>query len=89
MFHSEIASFAGFHHLYSTTNNECWVCERLHCKNAKVVLTQFGYITFLLIVCIIKHSEVPLPALDSKQIKNLFWVSRSLVNVNGRREIVK
>jgi len=43
----------------------------MHCKNAKVVLTQFGYITFHLIVCIIKHSEVLLPALDSKQIKNL------------------
>ena len=55
----------------------------LHCKNAKVVLTQFGYITFLLIVCIIKHSEVQLPALDSKQIKNLIWFSRSLVNVMG------
>ena len=55
----------------------------LHCKNAKVVLTQFGYITFLLIVCIIKHSEVPLAALDSKQIKHLIWFSRSLVNVMG------
>ena len=55
----------------------------VHCKNAKVVLTQFGYITFLLIVCIIKHSEVQLPALDSKQIKNLIWFSRSLVNVMG------
>ena len=52
-------------------------------QNAKVVLTQFGYITFHLIVCIIKHSEVPLPALDSKQIKNLIWFSRSLVNVMG------
>ena len=29
----------------------------------------------------IKHSGVPLPALDSKQTKNLIWLSRTLVNV--------
>ena len=46
-------------------------------------MTQFGYIILLLIVYIIKHSEVQMPALDSKQIKNLIWFSRSLVNVMG------
>ena len=47
----------------------------------KVVLTQFGYLSFL--VCTVKHSGVPLPALDSTQIKNLIWLSRTLVNVMG------
>ena len=28
-------------------------------------------------------SEVPLPALDSTQIKDLIWLSRTLVNVMG------
>ena len=41
------------------------------CKKGMVVLTQFGYVSFLLSACIVKHSGVPLPALDSKQIKNL------------------
>ena len=36
-----------------------------------------------LIVCIVKHSGVPLSALDSTQIKNLIWLSRTLVNVMG------
>ena len=54
-----------------------------HCKKGKVVLTQFGYLSFLLIVCIIKHSGVPLPALDSTEIKNLILFSRTLVNVMG------
>ena len=54
-----------------------------HCKKGKVVLTQFGYLSFLLLVCIVKHSDVPLPALDSKQIKNLIRLSRPLVNVMG------
>ena len=49
----------------------------------KVVLTQFGYITFLLSACIVKHSGVPLPALHSKQIKNLIWLSRTLANIMG------
>ena len=31
--------------------------------------------------CIVKHSGVPLPALDSKQIKILIWLSRTLANV--------
>ena len=47
----------------------------------KVVLTQFGYLSFLSPVCIVKHSGVPLPALDSTQIKNLIWLSRTLANV--------
>ena len=54
-----------------------------HCKKGKVILTQFGYLSFLLSACIVKHSGVPLPALDSKQIKNLIWISRTLVNVIG------
>ena len=50
-----------------------------HCKNGKVVFTQFDYLSFLLFVCIVKHSEVPL--LDSKRIKNLIWLSRTLINL--------
>ena len=45
-------------------------------KKGKVVLTQFGYLSFYLI-------GVPLPAIDSTQIKNLIWLSRTLVNVMG------
>ena len=55
-------------------------------KNAvkrKVVLTHYGYLSFLLLVCIVKHSGVPLPALDFKQIKKLIWLSRILANVMG------
>ena len=37
-------------------------------KKGKVVSTQFGYLSFLSLACIVKHSGVPLPALDSKQI---------------------
>ena len=48
-----------------------------------VVLTQFGCLSFLLSARIIKHSGVPLSAIDSKQIKNLIWLSRTLVNVMG------
>ena len=44
-------------------------------------MTQLGYMSFLLIVCIVKDSGVPLPALDSTQIKNLIRLSRTLVNV--------
>ena len=55
----------------------------IHCKKGKVVLTQFGYLSFLSLVCIVKHSDVPLPALDSKQIKNLIRLSRTLANVMG------
>ena len=50
-------------------------------KKGKVVLTQFGYLSFLLSACIVKHSGVPQPALDSKQTKNLIWLSRTLANV--------
>ena len=60
------------------------LCTKLvtcHCKKGKVVLTQFGYLSFETLVCIIKHSGVPLPALDSTQIKNLIWLSRTSVNV--------
>ena len=32
---------------------------------------------------IAKHSGVPLPALDSAQINNLIWLSRTLINVMG------
>ena len=53
----------------------------IHRKKGKVVLTQFCYLSFLLSACIVKHSGVPLPALDSKQIKNLIWLSRTLANV--------
>ena len=52
-------------------------------KKKWVVLTHFGYLSFLLSACIIKHSGVPLPALDSTQIKNLIWLSRALANVMG------
>ena len=31
--------------------------------------------------CNVKHSGVPLSALDSTQINNLIWLSRTLVNV--------
>ena len=48
-----------------------------------VVLTQFSYFSFLLLASIVEHSGVPLPALDSKQIKNLTWLSRALPNVMG------
>ena len=54
-----------------------------HCKKRKVVLIQFGYLSFHLFACIVKHSGIPLPALDSKQIKNLNWLSRTLANVMG------
>ena len=47
----------------------------------KVVLIQCSYLSFFLSACIIEHSGVPLSALDSKQIKNLIWLSRTLVNV--------
>ena len=57
--------------------------SQLHCKKGKVVLTQFGYLSFLLSACVIEHSGVPLPALDSKQINNLIWLSRTLANVMG------
>ena len=53
----------------------------MHCKKGKVVLPQFGYISFLLSACIVEHIGVPLPALDSTQIKNLIWLSRTLANV--------
>ena len=53
----------------------------MDCKSGSVVLIQCGYLHFLLFVCIVKHSGVPLPALDSKQINNLIWLSRTLVNV--------
>ena len=36
----------------------------IHCKKGKAVLTQFGYLSFLLTVCIVKHSGAPLPTLD-------------------------
>ena len=52
-------------------------------KKGKEVLTQFGYLSVLSLVCIVKHSDVPLPALDSKQIKNLIRLSRTLANVMG------
>ena len=54
-----------------------------HYKNGKVVMTQFGYLSFLSLLCIIKPSGVPLPALDSTQIKNLIWLSRTLASVMG------
>ena len=53
----------------------------MDCKSGSVVLIQCGYLHFLLLVCIVEHSGVPLPALDSKQINNLIWLSRTLVNV--------
>ena len=54
-----------------------------------VVLTQFGYLSFLLSACIVEHSGVPLPALDSKQIQSLIWLSRTLVNVMGDTLLMK
>ena len=53
----------------------------MYCKNGKIVLTQFGYLSFLLHVCIVKHSGVPLRALDFTQIKNLIWLFRTPLNV--------
>ena len=58
----------------------------------KAVLTHYGYLSFLLPACIVKHSGVPLPALDCKQIKNLIWLSRILANVMGEyfaKEIIQ
>ena len=52
-------------------------------KKGKVDLTEYGYLSFLLSACIVKHSGDPLPAFDSKQIKKLIWLSRTLVNVMG------
>ena len=52
----------------------------LHCKR---FLTQFCYLVFSWSACTVEHSGVPLPALDSTQIKNLIWLSRTLVNVMG------
>ena len=60
-----------------------WNEKYIHCKKGKVVLTQFGHLSFLLLVCIVKHSDVPLSALDSKQIKNLIRLSRTLANIMG------
>ena len=37
-------------------------------KKGKVVSTQFGYLSFLSLACIVNHGGVLLPALDSKQI---------------------
>ena len=42
----------------------------IHCKKGKVVLTQFGDLSFLLSAYIVKHSGVPLLALDPTQIMN-------------------
>ena len=61
------------------------------CKNkgqlcrstVKGCLTQFGYLSFLSHVCIVKHSGVTLPALDPTQIRKLIWLSRTLANVMG------
>ena len=53
------------------------------CIKGKVVFTQFGYLSFLLLVCIVKHSGVPLPALYSTEIKHLIRLSRTLVDVMG------
>ena len=64
--------------LWNATNQVQPVIHCIHCKKGKVVLTQFGYLTFLLSAC-----GVPLPALDSKWIKNLIWLSRTLANVMG------
>ena len=55
-----------------------------HCKKGNVFLTQFGYLNFLSLVYIVKHSGVPLPALDSTLIKNLILLSRTLENVMGQ-----
>ena len=63
-------------------SNVCMVREAVDCKKGMVVLTEFDYFSFLLSACI-KHSGVPLAALNSKQIKNLIWLSRTLVNVMG------
>ena len=57
--------------------------NNLHCKQGKVVLTQFGYSVFLPLVCIVERSGVPLSALNSTQINNLIWLSRTLVNGMG------
>ena len=54
-----------------------------------VVLTRFGYFSFLLLASIVEHSGVPLTALDPTQIKNLTWLSRTLANVMGEYEIVQ
>ena len=42
-----------------------------------------GSVSSHLSACIVKHSGVPVPALDSKPIKNLILLSRTLVNVMG------
>ena len=54
---------------YCLAHAEASLFADYHCKKGKVVLNLVTSV--LLIVCIVKHSGVPLPALDSKQIKNL------------------
>ena len=56
----------------------------MHCKKGMVVLIQFGYLTFLLSACIVKHSGVSLPALDSTQIKNLNLAFQNIGKCHGR-----
>ena len=69
--------------IHEKYKNSAYNYNVYHCKKKKVVLTQFVYLSFLSLVCIVKHSGVPLPALDSTQIKNLIWLSRTLGNVMG------
>ena len=56
----------------------------IHCKK-KQRLFWLDLVTSLnlLSACIIEHSGVPLRALDSKQIKDLVRLSRTLANVMG------
>ena len=65
-----------------------FVSSYIHCEKGKIVLTQYVYLSVLLTVCIVKHSGVPLPALDSTQIKNLVWFSRTLVVVTRTLVVV-
>ena len=45
-------------------------------------MTQFGYLSLLLLSALLNIVEsYCLHALDSKQIKNYIWLSRTLVNV--------
>ena len=58
---------------------------RLYCKkgNLKLRLFRLNWLSQFLLIVYIVNSEIPWPALDSTQVKNLIWPSRTLVNVMG------
>ena len=55
-----------------------------HCKKGKGYFDSIWLPQFTLSACFVKHSGVPLPALNSKQVKDLICFSRTLANVMGK-----